>query len=112
MRQVIGAAARVSFEVGEALFLALQRGQQGKQGDVLVDVGEVARMETVAILHRALRVVELLFTARAACRWLGSWFGGWRPCAARGGAACGGRRLGGCGGFASRGCPAACGRLG
>src|SRR4030081_3476933 len=79
MRQVIGAAARVSFEVGEALFLALQRRQQGKQGDVLVDVGEVARVESVAILHRALRVlrVELLFTAGAACRWLGSWFGGW-----------------------------------
>src|SRR6266404_523027 len=67
MRQVIGAAPRVSLEVREALFLALQRGQQGKQRDVLVDVSEIAGVEAVAIFHRAPRV-GLLLTTRPACR--------------------------------------------
>src|SRR6185312_17007205 len=58
MRQVVRAAAGMSLEVREAFFLALQRGEQGKQGDVLVDVSEVAGVEAVSILHRGRSLVR------------------------------------------------------
>ncbi len=49
--QVVESAAGVRLEIEKALVLALQRGDQRQQRDVLVHVGEIAGMKTVAVFH-------------------------------------------------------------
>src|SRR5262249_27317357 len=55
MRKIVGTAAGMRLEIGEPLVLALERRKQGQQRDVLVDVREVAGVETVSVFHFAPR---------------------------------------------------------
>jgi hypothetical protein len=53
--QIVEAAAGMGFEIQESLVLALQGPDQGQQRDVLVHIGEIAGMKTVAIFHTQAR---------------------------------------------------------
>src|ERR1700740_882554 len=55
-REIVTAAAGMGVEVEETLVLSLQGREQREERHVLVHVGEVAGVEAMSVLHRAVRV--------------------------------------------------------
>ena len=50
-REIVAAAACVRVEIEEGLLLALHRAEERAEQDVFEDVGEVARVKRVAVIH-------------------------------------------------------------